>query len=121
MDDITGPIDMTEVMEIVDGDQELLMECFDEFLSGMPQVLAEIQSSIEQNNASCLDESAHRLKGSLKYMAAGVAADAAYQLEVMGKGENLDIADDTFRILCEECEKVKDFMKQYKAGVEKCR
>jgi HPt (histidine-containing phosphotransfer) domain-containing protein len=119
MDDITGPIDLTEVMEIVDGDQKLLMECFDEFLSGMPQVLAEIQSSIEQNNASGLDESAHRLKGSLKYMAAGVAADVAYQLEVMGKEENLDLAHYTFRILCEECEKVKYFMKQYKVGVNK--
>ena len=119
MDDITGPIDMTEVMEIVDGDQELLMECFDEFLSGMSQALAEIQSSIEQNNASGLDESAHRLKGSLKYMAAGVAADVAYQLEVMGKEENLDLPEDTVRILCEECEKVKDFMKQYKAGDKK--
>jgi HPt (histidine-containing phosphotransfer) domain-containing protein len=116
MGDISEAIDMEGVMEIVDGDQELLKECFDEFQSSIPQVLAEIQSSIEQGDASGLDESAHRLKGSLKYMAAGTAANVAYQLEAMGKEENLGSANDTFRMLCDECEKVKDFMEQYKKG-----
>lgn len=116
MGDITEPIDMAEVMEILDGDKELLIEGFDEFLSNLPQTLAEIQSAIEQGNASNLDESAHKLKGSLKYMAAVHAVDVAYQLEIMGKEQNLGSADDTFKTLCYECEKVKEFMKQYKEG-----
>ena len=58
MGDISEAIDMEEVMEIVDGDQELLKECFDEFQNSIPQALAEIQSSIEQGDASGLDESA---------------------------------------------------------------
>jgi len=116
MGDITEPIDMAEVMEILDSDKELLIEGFDEFLSNLPQTLAEIQSAIEQGNASNLDESAHKLKGSLKYMAAVHAVDVAYQLEIMGKEQNLGSADDTFKTLCYECEKVKEFMKQYKEG-----
>ena len=114
MNDLAETIDMTELMEIIDGDKELLIECFDEFLSNMPQTLVEIQSTIEQENASNLDDAAHRLKGSLKYMAAGHAADVAYQLEIMGKEQNLGLADDTFKTLCDECEKVKEFMEQYK-------
>ena len=116
MKDLVGPIDMEEVMEILDGDKELLIECFDEFLSNMPQTLAEIQSAIEQKNTLNLDEAAHRLKGSLRYMAAIQAADVAYQLEIMGKEQNLELADDTFKTLSYECEKVKEFMEQYKTG-----
>jgi|GEM_PF-707511 len=114
MNDLTGPIDMKEVMEILDGDKELLIECFDEVLSNMPQTLAEIQTAIEQKNALNLDEAAHKLKGSLKYMAAAKAADVASQLEIMGKEQNLESADDTFKTLSYECEKVKEFMEQYK-------
>ena len=50
-------------------------------------------------------------------MAAGHAADVAYQLEIMGKEQNLGSADDTFKTLCDECEKVKEFMEQYKTGI----
>ena len=117
MTEVKEPIDMEEIMEILDGDKELLIECFDEFLSSMSQTLAEIQSAIEQENASNLDESAHRLKGSLKYIAAGTAADVAYQLETLGKQKNLSQANSIFPSLCEECEKVKDFMERYKTGI----
>ncbi|MEA1948612.1 MAG: Hpt domain-containing protein [Thermodesulfobacteriota bacterium] len=116
MNNLTEPIDMAEVMGILDGDKELLIECFDELLNSMPQTLAEIQSAIEQGNALSLDEAAHKLKGSLIYMAAAHAADVAYQLETMGKEQNLGSADDTFKTLSYECEKVKEFMKQYKEG-----
>ena len=44
MNNLAGPIDMKEVMEILDGDKELLIECFDELLNSMPQMLVEIQS-----------------------------------------------------------------------------
>ena len=114
MNDSKGPMDMEEVMEILDGDKELLIECFDEILSNMPQTLAEIQTAIEQKNALNLDEAAHKLKGSLRYMAAAKAADVAYRLEIMGKEQNLELADDTFKALSYECEKVKEFMEQYK-------
>lgn len=117
MNDSAWPIDMGEVLEILDGDKELLIECFDEFLSDMPQTLAEIQSAIEQKNALRLDEAAHKLKGSLKYMAAAQAADVAYQLEMMGKEQNLELSDDTFKTLRYECKKVKEFMEQYKTQI----
>ena len=117
MNNLTGPIDMEEIMEILDGDKELLIECFDELLNSMPLALAEIQSAIEQGNASGLDQAAHSLKGSLKYMAAAHAADVAYQLETMGKDNSLGAAYDILRNLYEECEKVMDFMEQYRAGI----
>jgi len=117
MTDVTKPIDMEEIMEILDDDKELLIECFDELLNSMPQTLAEIQSAIKEGNASSLDEAAHKFKGALRYIAAGTAADVAYQLETMGKEENLSLADNIFSTLCEECEKVKDFMERYKAGI----
>ena len=117
MNDSAGPIDLAEVMEIIDGDKELLIECFDEFLSDIPQTLAEIQSAIEQKNALSLDEAAHKLKGSLRYMAAAQAADVAYQLEIMGKEKNLESADDTFKTLSYQCEKVKEYMEQYKTNL----
>jgi HPt (histidine-containing phosphotransfer) domain-containing protein len=118
MTDVTAPIDMEKIMEILDDDKELLIECFDELINTIPQSLDEIHSAIKQENASSLDEAAHKLKGSLKYLAARTAADVAYQLEIMGKEDNLGLADNMFSTLCEECEKVKNFMERYTANTQ---
>jgi HPt (histidine-containing phosphotransfer) domain-containing protein len=117
MNDLEGPIDIAEVMEIIGGDEELLIECFNDFLSDMPQTLDEIRSAIEQKNALNLNEAAHKLKGSLRYMAAAQAADVAYRLEIMGKEQKLELSNDMFKSLVYECEKVKKFMEQYKTEI----
>ncbi len=106
-------IDMDEVMEVMDDDEELLRECFDDFLKSMPEAINRIKASVVEDDASELDESAHKLKGTLRYLAANQAAEVAYQLEAMGKKNNLSNADEMLNNLEKECEKVKTFITKY--------
>ncbi len=109
-----GPIDMKELMEVMDDDTELLQECFDDFLEEADEMLAQIKGSIDNGDSEALDESAHKLKGTLKYLAAEPASDAAYELEKMGKEDDMASAASVFQTLVDECGKLKEYMKKYK-------
>ena len=103
-------IDMEELREIMGGDDELLEECLEDFVGDYPEMLESIKDAIDAGDPAALNESAHAFKGTLKYLAAGEAADVAFQLERMGKDENLDGADETYRLLVEACERMKGFI-----------
>ncbi len=106
-------IDFEEVMEVMDDDEELLKECFDYFLANLPKVLKKIRASVDTRDATTLDKSAHKIKGTLRYLAANQAADVASQLEAMGKENKLADAEQTLQALEDECERVKAFINQY--------
>lgn len=110
----TEPIHMKELLEIMGGDRNLMLECFDEFLLTFQQALDDIQTSIQQGSPSDLNVASHRLKGSLDYLAATQAANAAYDLETMDTIEDFETISNAFRRLCVECEKVKSFIETYK-------
>jgi histidine phosphotransfer protein HptB len=105
-----APIDMEELLDIMDGDEELLKECLEDFVGDYPEMLANIRDAVDAGDPSALDGSAHAFKGTLKYLAAGEAADAASQLERMGKDANLEGADESYRRLVEACERLKGFI-----------
>ncbi|MBN1848521.1 MAG: Hpt domain-containing protein [Deltaproteobacteria bacterium] len=107
------PIDMNELSEIMDHDDELAKECFNDFLQTSSELLAKIKAAIDAKDADGLDQIAHRFKGTLKYLAATSAAEKAYELELMGKRNELNKADETYSALFEECSSVKAFMKKY--------
>ncbi len=113
MAESNGPVDMVELMEVMDDDTELLQECFDDFLEEADEMLAQIKKSIDDGDSEALDESAHKLKGTLKYLAAGPASDEAYKLEKMGKNDNMASAGEVFEQLVVECASLKEFMKNY--------
>jgi len=105
-----SPINMEELREIMDGDDELLNECLEDFLSDYPEMLGSIKDAIDARDPSALNGSAHAFKGTLKYLAAGEAADIAFQLERMGKDGNPEAADETCRALVGACERLKGFV-----------
>ena len=106
-------INMKELLEIMDDDKELIKECFNEFINDASNMLERIKNAIESGDAAGLDSSAHKIKGSLRYLAAEKASGLAYGLETMGKNGNLDKAGETFQSLESECEKLKKVMAGY--------
>ncbi len=68
---MTNPaIDLNELKEIMDNDMELIQDCFSDFIDDMPQIYEEIKKAVLEKNAQNLDASAHKLKGTLRYLAA---------------------------------------------------
>ena len=73
-------IDIKELKEIMDDDMELIQDCFTDYIQDWPQIYEEIKKAALEKNSKTLNESAHKLKGELKYLAAPFATDAAHIL-----------------------------------------
>jgi HPt (histidine-containing phosphotransfer) domain-containing protein len=107
-------IDLNELKEIMDNDMELIHDCFSDFINDMPQIYEEIKKAVLEKNAQELDASAHKLKGTLRYLAADAAANAAYDIEAAGKENKLKNLDDKLETLKTECKKVTDYINNFK-------
>lgn len=86
----TSIIDLDELKEIMDNDMELIKECFDEFRKEWSDSFGDVASAVKAKDASQLDEAAHKLKGTLRYLAAEQAQQAAYDLELAGKEKHFE-------------------------------
>ncbi|MBU1169022.1 MAG: Hpt domain-containing protein [Proteobacteria bacterium] len=107
------PIDTKELLEIMDDDEDLLRECLDDFMQDYPDMLNKIKAAIDMGQCSDLEHAAHAFKGSLKYLAAREASEAANQLELMGKDNDLNNVQGVFLRLKEECLKIHTFIREY--------
>jgi len=111
--DPSRSINVAEALQTLDGDQELLTNCFDAFLGQLPTMLQDINDAIAAERADELNRTAHRFKGSLIYLAAKPAADLAWKLESMGREGDTHHAKDTYMALVDECENVRSVITQY--------
>jgi len=107
-------IDLNELKEIMDYDMELIQDCFSSFIDDMPQIFEEIEKAVLEKNTQELDASAHKLEGSLRYLAAESAAEAAHDIETAGKENKLKDLDGKFETLKNECRKVTDYINNFK-------
>lgn len=110
METMNSPINREKLLEIMDDDEVLLKECLQDFISDYPGVLRKIKSAIDGERCQELEREAHSFKGSLTYLAAQNASDAALQLETMGRNRNLKNVDKVFSALKLECEKIRAFI-----------
>ena len=90
----TGPvIDTATLMERLDGDTDLLQGIVRLFRHRCPALLSSIRSAIDRRDARALELAAHSLRGSVSMLAASAAADAARELEVIGRCGDLSSTD----------------------------
>ena len=82
-------IDVSEVLERVDGDKELLGELVELFLEESPSMLADVKEAVAQQDTKALEYSAHTLKGSVGNFGAKNAYEAAFVLEQAGRAGSL--------------------------------
>ncbi|MCP3874073.1 MAG: Hpt domain-containing protein [Desulfobacteraceae bacterium] len=112
-DNSNDPVDIKELNEIMADDMELIQECFSEFIQDWPGAYVEIKSAILEKNAQKLNESAHKLKGTLKYLAAEPAANAAYSLEAAGKEKDMADIDNKLLNLKDKCQSLIDYINNF--------
>ena len=106
-------VNIKELKEIMDGDIELIRDCFAAFVQDYSAVFDEIKSAVIEKDGSKLDASAHKLKGTLRYLAAERAADAAYALESSGKSNDMNGIENKLETLNHECRKLLEFISRY--------
>jgi two-component system, sensor histidine kinase and response regulator len=95
-------VDRDAVLDRVGGDEALLREIVGIFLDEYPSLVAEIRASVERQDAHALECAAHALKGSVSNFGAPSVAHAAFELELMGRRNELQLATDVFETLTSE-------------------
>ena len=81
------------------GDRKFLRGMIRIFQTDAAKTLARIRQAIAQQDAEGLRSAAHALKGSAANFLAKAAVEAAYQLEVMGREQDLSQAEAGYRRL----------------------
>jgi len=85
-------VDIKQVLSSVDDDWELFCEIVELYLADAPVQLAAIKVYIEEGKALDVREMAHTLKGGSGVFGKNPIYEAAYELEEMGRLNNLDQA-----------------------------
>ena len=92
-------IDKARLFNEFAGDEEILAELRDTFLSELPKLMNAIEATIKDGNAKGLEHSAHTLKGAVSNFQTQKVKDAAFALENQGRQGSLDGAAANFETL----------------------
>ncbi|MFC1840905.1 response regulator, partial [Thermodesulfobacteriota bacterium] len=100
--DSTEIFNASEALEVVGGRKDLLMEIAGIFLENLPGDIDKIRESITMKDSDMLENAAHSLKGAIGNFGTRRCFDAAYRLEKMGSGNQMEFAEAALRKLEEE-------------------
>ncbi|MBP88561.1 MAG: hybrid sensor histidine kinase/response regulator [Planctomycetaceae bacterium] len=100
--DDSSEMDWHRALEVVQGDQELLREIVEAFLTECPRLLDQVRDAITSEDQEVLRRAAHTLKGSMRYFGVTQAFDRAYELECMGRDSHFEAAAEQLELL--KCE-----------------
>ena len=81
------------ILELDDGDCELLLELVTSFFSDFNSDFNILQKSINDSNFDLIDKTAHKLKGAAANLGMKMFADSAYAIEKKGKEKDLEHLD----------------------------
>lgn len=81
-----------EALERIGGDELLLQELCQIFLTGYPRLIEQLRAAVMLGDAAAVQHAAHSLKGELGYLSASQATTIARTIEDMGREKNLSSA-----------------------------
>ena len=82
-------IDREALLAEFDGDEELLTELVQTMKDEAPKLMHEVRAAVASADAALVGRAAHTLKGAVSNFGARGAADAALQLERIGRSGDL--------------------------------
>jgi HPt (histidine-containing phosphotransfer) domain-containing protein len=80
-------------LQMLGGDEDLLNEMVEIFLSDSPKLLRRLEEALSVGDSSKLELAAHSLKGELQYLGVLEAIDQAQRLEIAGRDGELEGAE----------------------------
>jgi len=87
------------LLKRLDGDQELLAEILEAFLSTVADDVQILKQAIDRKSALSIERYAHKIKGGALNIAAGLLSDAALSIEKAGRKKSLEHIEQKFRDL----------------------
>jgi HPt (histidine-containing phosphotransfer) domain-containing protein len=102
-------IDLSNILETVDGDRALVEELIHDLLREVPKQLEALRMTIERGDSESLMKEAHDFKGEIGNFGIETAYHLAFDLENMGRNHQLGKAKTTFRKLEQEMEGIRQY------------
>jgi len=102
----SNPIEISALLERVEGDLDLLGELVEIFADTRGEMSAAVHAAAERGDAVGLAQAAHALKGAVSNFCAQGAVDAALQLERMGRSADLAGVEATLARLDREMDRL---------------
>jgi HPt (histidine-containing phosphotransfer) domain-containing protein len=106
-------LNLTDLMQRVDDDRELLAELFFIFKTVFPSHLERLSDAIDRNESRQVETESHALKGMLLNLSAPCAAAAAGALEKMGLDRQSDKMKSALAVLQSEVEALLSQIDEY--------
>ena len=91
---VLEPAALARLTTLVGGDQAVLGELIDSFLTDAPALLAEMQHAVDAQDAATLHRAAHTLKSNAADFGARTLSELCRELEALGKTDSLTDAAD---------------------------
>jgi HPt (histidine-containing phosphotransfer) domain-containing protein len=102
-----------ELLESVDGDEEVAQEVITIYLNSAPFMLRAISGALDQNDAAAVADAAHSLKGALIMLRAHPAAAVAKEIEMASRRGDLTAARVKLPVLKVEAQRLDSALLAY--------
>jgi len=111
-------VDRDALVDLLDGNPELIVTIIDSFLDDCPDYMAAIRTAVEDEDGEVLEREAHGLKGAAGSLRAKPASEAAQVLEEIGRSGNFAEAESALDTLEHETDRLKAELRALK---DECR
>lgn len=91
-----SPVVWQEILERIDGDEELLLDLINIFLDDTPSQMGKLREALDASDFRAAERLAHSIKGASANMAIMDLRTAAYAGEMAAKQNNLDAAKQAY-------------------------
>ena len=99
-------VDPGALLEQLGGDTALLSELVQLFMLDKDDIVADLRNAADRSDAKALEQTAHRLRGTIGALAPGPALQSAARLESMGREGDLSGVETTLDLLEEQIDEV---------------
>jgi HPt (histidine-containing phosphotransfer) domain-containing protein len=114
-DDSSG-FDAVRFLKRLGGDEKLLSEVLEIFLSETPKRMQELGRAILGRESEAVERIAHTLKGEVGYLGISEASEHARELETLGRTKDLEHAPRVFAAFESEISSILNSMRSAKAA-----
>lgn len=101
------------LVAMFDGDEDIFVEIRDDFVSTYPEMVEAVVEAAKNQDHEKLHISAHTMKGVLATFCADELREVAFEIEMMGKDNNLARSVERAEFLAKEIEALIEELKSF--------
>ena len=103
------PVDLSRILELIDGDREMLKQLVEIFVTDTVEHSALLGEAVKAGDAETIMQEAHRIKGGSGQIGADRLQSLAATIENKGRDNDLDGVQEVFEALQDEYQRVHSF------------